>query len=222
MDNQPEKKLKKKISEETLLYRQINFLFINKMWKSVNPQREIKELYDMLGVTRNYYSRVMSGDTYNIPDLTRKWNENGKSGLHVLGLPKEYMMGEKVIEMDYININNWKKYLAVRNDTKNKDHEYILAEFNSLFRKEINALKRVGLNPNSEKTIDMLYYFVVTGDKGGKNAQDVVIRNLIFTLENIPLLRWKECDNELRKNAIDKLKKQLHIATTIQDYENLK
>lgn len=212
---------KQSISKEVLFNRQVNYLLINKLWKFLNPQKEISELYNMLGIKPNYYSRIITADTYNIPNLDTKWKENSINGLHVLGLPKAYMVGNKMIELQGIDLADWEDYISARYDKDNKQRSsWAMDDFNKKLIKAFKELENRGLNGTSQVPIDMLYYFFKTKTKGGGQSKDIEIVNLKKSLTMIQVAHWKACDETLLHEVVTKLRSQLEVAEVIEKYNS--
>ena len=107
---------KKEISDQVRFNRQVNYTIIKSLWKYMHPKSMIEEFYKELNITRNYVSRIVTGNRYNTPDLTRKWQSKTKdgTGLYVLGLDKSYMVGEEMILLDRVNVSEWKDYIKYK------------------------------------------------------------------------------------------------------------
>lgn len=212
---------KQSISKEVLFNRQVNYLLINKLWKFLNPKKEVYELYNMLGIKPNYYSRILTADTYSIPNLDTKWKENSINGLHVLGLPKAYMVGNKMIGIKGIDVEEWEEYIKARyNKDKNQNSSWRMDDFNKKLTKVFEKLEDKGLNGTSQVPIDMLYYFFKTRTKGGGQSKDIEIVNLKKSLTMIQAAHWKACDETLLHEVVTKLRIQLEVAEVIEKYNS--
>lgn len=223
-ENKPKKEKEsneESIPENVLFNRQVNYLLISKLWKFLNPRTAVSQLYNMLGIKPNYYSRIITADTYNIPNLDTKWKENSPNGLHVLGLPKEYMVGNKMIEIEGIDVGDWEDYISARYDKENKQQRtWVMDDFNKKLIKAFKKLDYGGLNGTSRNPIDMLYYFFKTNTKGGGQSKDIEIVNLKKSLKMVQTAHWKECDRKLLQQVIEIMRNQLEIAEVIEKYNS--
>lgn len=217
-----------KITSQERFYRQVNYTIIKSLWKYVHPQNKIEELYQKLNVTRNYMSRIVTGNTYNTPDLNRKWQSrtNDGAGLYVLGLPKPYMLGEEMITIDGVKQSDWEEFIKNKYEkvggTKD-EREIARYKFYKKLHMSFDSLRAGGVRQTSDRAIDILYYYMVNGHaKSEQDTKDLQIKELLQAMKQVRAHHWKSCEDSLLEESIENLKNQLNMARAVSDYKNMK
>lgn len=95
------------MDKEILFNRRVNYLIIERLWKY--KKKDIEDLYALLKINKNMYTRIRKASAYSVVNLEKLWNQK-ESGLKKLGLSKEIMTGEKMIEIEGIKRKHWKEY----------------------------------------------------------------------------------------------------------------
>lgn len=199
-------------TEEIRKTRSINFTIIKEFWKFINP-KEVNELYALLDLKRNYYSRIINLDE-EIGNLANKWKkkkcdeETGELkevGLFVLGLPEEYLYGYRMIEIEGMSAKDY----VYGND---------IESFKIIFDK----MKQSGVNVRSTHVIDRIHYFCVHKEMNlyeiDKDYEITELNNQLARLENH---MWKNCDIELLGQTIEIMENKLREAKITFDYRNM-
>lgn len=215
-----------KITSQERFCRQVNYTIIKSLWKYMHPQNKIEELYQKLNVTRNYMSRIVTGNTYNTPDLNRKWQSrtNDGVGLHVLGLSKPYMLGEKMITIDGVELSDWQKFIKHKyEESKGITNANIRSDFYKKLHISFGSLRAGGVRQTSDRAIDILYYYMVNGHaKSEQDTKDLQIKELLQAMKQVRAHHWKSCEDSLLEESIENLKNQLNMARAVSDYKNMK
>lgn len=211
---------------QTALNLQINYFIISKLWdyenlKKIPEKRENKEVfYNLIGLSRNVYSRIICQDTLQPVNLNNRWEHIKSNNLTRLGLSKEIMTGKEQIVLEGISRDEWQKYFNIRRD-KNDKSSY-RTSFLTLFDKELKKeFEKLRIDRRAVKPIDRLYYFIRTGTAIDDQITDFEIKELLHGLDLVQTLHWKDCDPLLRQEAIHKMAEQLKKATTIHEYQQL-
>ncbi|HBI62813.1 MAG TPA: hypothetical protein DDY31_16670 [Lachnospiraceae bacterium] len=214
-----------KISSQERFNRQVNYTIIKSLWKYMRPKDKIEELYQELNITRNYMSTIVTGNTYNTPDLNRKWQSrtNDGVGLHVLGLPKPYMLGEEMISINGLELSDWQNFFKYRYDEPKKaDGFYIRQDFYKKLHRAFAALRAGGPRVTSNEPIDLLYYYIVTKHANlEQDRTDLEIKELVQAMDQIKARHWKECKDSLLKKSIEELERQLKMARAVFEYKKM-
>ncbi len=205
---------------EVLFNRQVNYLIIEKLWKYNG--KSIYELYNLLGITQNTYSRIRTADQYHKVNLDKEWDKKG-SGLQKLGLSKEIMTGKKMIEIDGIEKKDWEEYWQCRNMKKEDDKANVKSNNMAYFMEKLRkALKKLSMKETIREDIDRLYYFVIHGRPVDQGVRDIEMQDLKTSLNRIDIQKIKVCNNELREEICKLLKERYDQVNTVIQYYNLK
>ncbi len=214
-----------KISSQERFNRQVNYTIIKSLWKYMHPQDKIEELYQELNITRNYMSRIVTGNTYNTPDLNRKWQSrtNDGAGLYVLGLPKPYMLGEEMIPISGLEVSDWQSFFRYRyKEPKKVEGFSVKQNFNKKLYKAFATLRAGGPRVTSNEPIDLLYYYVVMGHANlEQDRTDLEIKELVQAMGQVKPRHWKECEDSLLRKSILELESQLKMARAVFEYREI-
>ena len=214
-----------KISSQERFNRQVNYTIIKSLWKYMHPQDKIEELYQELNITRNYMSRIVTGNTYNTPDLNRKWQSrtNDGAGLYVLGLPKPYMLGEEMIPISGLEVSDWQSFFRYRyKEPKKVEGFSVKQNFNKKLYKEFATLRAGGPRVTSNEPIDLLYYYVVMGHANlEQDRTDLEIKELVQAMGQVKPRHWKVCEDSLLRKSILELESQLKMARAVFEYREI-
>lgn len=211
--------MKKEVSAEMLFNRQVNYCIIEKLWELHNKGVDKTELYKLLGISDNVYSRIRKADSYYIVDLERYWDRKD-CNLKVLGLSKEVMTGMAMIEIAGIGKSDWEEYFNVRyGEEKNSSYRNsIMLNMNRKLKKAFNGLR---VDKNCKSEIGKLLYYCVHGRAVDLDIEDIEIRDLIDCLKNVTTEKMKVCDITLRKEVYDLLLEKAKQLEIIINYDNL-
>ena len=216
---------KKEISDQVRFNRQVNYKKIKSLWKYMHPKSMIEEFYKELNITRNYVSRIVTGNRYNTPDLTRKWQSKTKdgTGLYVLGLDKSYMVGEEMILLDRVKVSEWKDYIKYKyEEPKGAKSKYARQDFHERLWESFRFLKAGGVRETSDRAIDILYYYMVNGHaRLEQDTKDIEIKELIQAMEHVKASDWKSCEDSLLRKSIKELEHQLKMARAVLNYKEM-
>ena len=205
--------------KEILFNRRVNYLIIEKLWISVKGKGFITDLHTLLKIDKNMYTRIRKANTYNVVNLERLWNQKD-SGIKKLGLSKEIMTGEKMIEIEGIERKDWEEYWKYRDMEKTKDPVRInnMQYFNNKLN---SALKKLSPNEPNKRDIDRLYYFIIYGRPADSGIQDIEMQDLKTSLNRIDIQKIKVCDNKLREEICMLLKERYEQINTVIQYNKL-
>lgn len=210
----------RKIEQEVLFNRQVNYLIIEKFWEYHNKGADKKEFYELLDINKNAYTRIRTADDYNYVDLEKKW-EKKESRLRKLGLSKEIMTGLKRIETDGISLKDWKEYIHYRYEDK-KESERRINAMQTLNRNLKKLFDGLEVDKKTTDDIGKLYYFIIYGRAVILDIPDAEMTDLMDSLEKVTVEKMKVCDKELRQKVYEVLEKKYEQLRIITDYEKLK
>lgn len=210
----------RKISEEILFNRQINYLLIEKMWEYHNKGVDKQDLYELLDIDKNSYSRIRTADTYNCVDLERRW-EKKNSKLRKLGLSKEIMTGINPIKTGSITLADWREYINYRyvDTEQSAKRTSAMQMFNRNLKTLFDGLE---IDKKTTSDIEILYYFIIYGRAVVLDIPDAEMVDLRDSLKNVTIEKMKVCDKELRKEVYKALKEKYRQLDIIINYEKLK
>lgn len=211
--------MKEKLPQEILFNRQVNYLIIEKMWEYMNKGKDKQELYNLLGLNKNVYSRIRKADNYNIVNLEKRW-ENKNSKLRNLGLSKEIMTGRERIEVDGITEEDWRNYLKYRYEDKEMD-SYRTSAMQEVNKKLKEAFARLQADKKDKRDIGKLFYYFKYGRAVTLDVQDAEMIDLRDSLNHVSFENMKECDRALQKEVYDILKEKFRQLDIIIQYEQL-
>lgn len=205
------------MDKEILFNRQVNYLIIEKLWKY--KHKNIDDLYTLLGINANIYSRIRKPNEYNTVNLENYWKRK-ESGLKKLGLSEEIMTGKKMIEINDIKKEEWEEYLKCRYGEKTEiGRNSNMASFD---RKIKNAFGKLSVNESVKEDIDRLYFFVTYDRPVDLGIRDSEMRDLVTSLKRINIQKIKVCDSELREEVCGLLKERYEQVNAVIQYNNLK
>lgn len=211
--------MKEKISAEVLFNRQVNYMIIEKMWRYLNKEDEIQELYDLLDINKNAYSRIRKAETFQYVDLDKRWDKRN-STISSMGLSKEIMTGKEMMKIEGITKEDWEKYIHYR--YKDKKKTALRASDMQTFNRKLNAVfASLTVNSKDRRDVSKLYYFFKYRRSVDADMPDREMADLKDSLTRVDIGNMKACDMELRKEVYELLKEkyeQLHI---IIQYSNL-
>jgi len=214
-----------KPDEDTILFNcQVNYYIINGIWKYVqrqaggNNQPGVKDLYKKIGLTGRIYSGILTEKNIN---LERKWNS-----LKVMNVPKEYMMGEKMIPLKGIEEKEWRTYFEYK-DKKHRGEKLPAEEemerqgkmrnFRAIFNASIRTL-----TGETEEPADLIYFYCKENrPKTMKVSIEVKAKKLIELLNELTAPDWVKCSDEIRKEVLGHLKKQYEMVKIIEQYNKI-
>lgn len=206
-------------SEEILFNRQVNYMTIERVWKIIQKDKGISELYELLGLNQNVYSRIRQADEYNYVDLESRWGYK-TSRLQVIGLSKEIMIGLKMIEIPDIEKSDWEDYIGIRYEEEhNKSRSSDMAYYN---RKINSALEKIKADKLDKSDIGKLVYFCTYLEK---SDDGVVTDKEMYDLKNclsvITNEKMKQCKSELRIEVFSMLEDIYNRMDIIIKYDAL-
>lgn len=206
-------------SEEILFNRQVNYMTIERVWKIIQKDKGISELYELLGLNQNVYSRIRQADEYNYVDLESRWGYK-TSRLQVIGLSKEIMIGLKMIEIPDIEKRDWEEYIDTRyglgSETNRNSN---MAYYN---RKINNAIKKIEADKMDKSDIGKLVYFCTYLTKSDNKAMpDKEMNDLKNSLECVTIEKIKQCNAELREEVLSMMEDIYNKMSIIVKYSKL-
>ena len=212
-------RVKEKLPQEILFNRQVNYIIIEKMWEYMNKGKDKQELYNLLDLNKNVYSRIRKADNYNCVNLEKRW-ENKNSKLRNIGLSKEIMTGQNQIKVDGIKEEDWENYLKYRYGDKGMDN-YRTSAMQQVNKKLKEAFARLQADKKDKRDIGKLFYYFKYGRAVTLDVQDVEMIDLRDSLNHVSLENMKECDRALQKEVYDILKEKFRQLDIIIQYEQL-
>lgn len=211
--------MKEKLSKEILFNRQVNYLIIEKMWEYLNRGKDKQELYKLLGLNKNIYSRIRTADTYNCVNLEKRW-ESKNSKLRKVGLSKEIMTGQEQVEVEGIVQVEWEEYLRFRYvDIEPSSYRTSVMQLMNKKLKEIFA--GLEADKKDKRDIGKLFYFFKYGRAVTLDMPDAEMVDLRDSLNHVSIENMKVCDRTLRKEVYDILEEKLKQLDIIIQYEQL-
>lgn len=204
------------MDKEILFNRQVNYLIIEKLWKY--KHKNIDDLYTLLGINANIYSRIRKPNEYNTVNLENYWNRK-ENRLNKLGLSEEIMTGKKMMEINGIKKEDWEEYLQYRyGEKKEKNRNSQMVSFD---RKIKEAFGKLSVNESIKGDIDRLYFFVTYDRPVDSGTRDIEMQDLLTSLNRIDIQKVKVCDKELREEVRNKLKEWYEQVNVVVQYSNL-
>lgn len=211
--------MKVKLPKEVLFNRQVNYLIIEKMWEYLNKDKDKQELYKLVGINKNVYSRIRTADTYNCVNLENRW-ESKNSKLRKLGLSKEIMTGQKQIEVEGITQAEWEEYLRFRYvDVEPSSYRTSVMQLTNKKLKETFA--GLEADKKDKRDIGKLFYFFKYGRAVTLDMPDAEMVDLRDSLNHVSVENMKVCDKALRQEVYDILKEKFRQLDIIMQYEQL-
>lgn len=200
----------------------VNFYLLNRIWKwEYGHRKSVTDLYDLLNIDKNWYSRIQKGGITERRTLNNKWNNNIK----ILGDSlKDYMLGKKMVECSAggkrIEKRDWEDlfdYIDDEGGARKEAKRVRWADINSDLEK-VMRIRKSDLNT----PIGKMYYFC-------KNLRSVDDDPLTYSrildlereLSGLRASDWKKAPVEVQKHVRDLLSKQYEIVDTIIKYDNL-
>lgn len=227
---------REKPSTEVLFNRQVNYMIIEKMWKYIHKKEDIQNLYELLDIDKNAYSRIRNADTFQGVDLEKRWNKKD-SRISATGLSKEIMTGKDMIEIEGVTREEWKQYLDYRYDESKKvkrhsaDSNYsddekrkisIRTSSMQYFNKKLNTVfENLTANKRDKRDIAKLYYFFKYGRSVDLDMPDREMVDLKDSLNQVDVEKMKLCDMELKKEVYALLKEKYEQLRIIVEYNSL-
>ncbi len=213
------------ITKDILFNRQVNYFIIEKMWKYLNKDKDKQELYDLLDINKNMYTRIRTADTYNTVNLEGRW-ERKNSPLQKLGLSKEIMTGLEMIEIEGIAKSEWEEYIRYRYvdtaDTLDDKEVGRRTSAMQLLNRKLNETF-VGLvaDKRDKRDIGKLFYFFTYGRAVTLDMPDAEMVDLRNSLKHVNIENMKVCDKDLRKEVYESLREKYRQLDIIIKYEAL-
>lgn len=206
-------------NKKILFNRQVNYMTIERVWKIKQKDKGISELYELLGLNQNVYSRIRQADEYNYVDLESRWGYK-TSRLQVIGLSKEIMIGLKMIEIPDIEKRDWEEYIDTRyglgSETNRNSN---MAYYN---RKINNAIKKIEADKMDKSDIGKLVYFCTYLTKSDNKAMpDKEMNDLKSSLECVTIEKIKQCNAELREEVLSMMEDIYNKISIIVKYSKL-
>lgn len=97
-----------------VLNRQINYTITRRLWKyiksSVESENPKDDLYKVFPFTRNAYTLLVPGNTYQTPKI----NKTRRRKLEETGISVEVFTGEVVLTLTNITRDEWDTYFKCR------------------------------------------------------------------------------------------------------------
>lgn len=233
MDNTDQKLMKEEesIKSEKAINRQINYIILESLWRYLNKDAPKQELYDLLGLTKNAYSIIRTGkpkDRYTNLAKRADWkqeydtgeesSDSAKGHLLRLGLSKEVMTGEELIEVNGITREDWENYIRLRYETGSDTSER-QKTIRDMRRKMYRAFSKLQVEKKNRKPIDIAYFYFKCGYAPSDNIKDAELRELQELLKKIKPEMIRVCDSELRKALFDEMKEKCQWLDIMLQYE---
>jgi len=213
------------VSEDTRVFnRRVNFFILNRIWLSIYGKKgkSVEDLYDEIGITRNLYSKILSGYDYSGKKLDQKWN----TVMSIMGDRLERVMkGYERVELGEITEQDWKDYFSARYNELEGDkglskseRRYRMNGFNGTLNKELGKLHGMTNSP-----ADLMYYFCKYGQaKEVERSPYFRVAELKNLLPNLTFEQWLSAPPSLRKELLLLLRKQVDMVNTIEAYQHYK
>ncbi len=206
--------------------RQVNYVIIENLWeylkKDIHKEAIDIGLYAKLGLNKNSYSKIRTKEPFN---LKRKWEK-----LKELGVEKEYMLGEKMIEIEGISQKDWENYFYYRyeyelevNNTEKRglteeEKKNKFGELKKMKGKLEQSFRKLRPSKKDESAIGKLYYYFYY-DK--VDIPDEEMHCLYDSLKDINVDKIKKCDKELRRMIYKEIEEKSKWLRTIIEYDDL-
>lgn len=198
---------------------QVNYIIIEKLWKYMHPHEDIQNLYELLDINKNAYSRIRTAKEYQRVNLENRWNRKN-SPISSMGLSKEIMTGQAMMEIDGITSEDWEEYIGYRYAEKKEDYERSSSMQN--FNKKLNEVfKKLTANRRNHRDINKLYYFFTHGKSVDADIDDIDMLDLKDSLNHVNVEKMKLCDMALKKEVCRLLKEKYEQLSTIVSYQEL-
>lgn len=213
------------ITKDVLFNRQVNYFIIEKIWKYLNKDKDKQELYDLLDINKNMYTRIRTADTYNTVNLEGRW-EHKNSPLQKLGLSKEIMTGLEMIEIEGIAKSEWEEYIRYRYVDKadtldDKEVGRRTSAMQLLNRKLNETFAGLVADKRDKRDIGKLFYFFTYGRAVTLDMPDAEMVDLRNSLKHVNIENMKVCDEDLRKEVYESLREKYRQLDIIIKYEAL-
>lgn len=206
---------------------QVNYIIIEKLWKYMHPHEDIQNLYELLDINKNAYSRIRTAKEYQRVNLENRWNRKN-SPISSMGLSKEIMTGQVMMEIDGIKWEEWDKYIRYRyeekeeEDKKGKEDKKKRIRYMQNFNRKLHEVFReLTINKSDKRDIAKLFYFFTYGRAVNADIDDIEMLELKDSLNNVNVEKMKICDMELKKEVCRLLREKYKQLNIIVGYQEL-
>lgn len=171
------------IKPEMILNRQINYLIIKETWCVLNGPKTQLDLYGELNMSRQLYSRIMTGQCDTQLDAQAKYcSEN-------TGVDIGIFRGKKIISIDGIGYDSWENFFGyMYSDKKSKDYQSFMKKLRyqislaaQIVQKQGDAI--LGIDEN----LRLLILFSKYGSKQDVLNNYTRLNNIIRAMESIDI-----------------------------------
>lgn len=203
--------------------RQINYTIIRRLWKfikgsveSIHPQ---DNLYDVLPFTRNAYTLLVTGSTYQTPNI----NQTRKRKLEETGVSIEVFTGDVVLTLTSITREEWALYFKYRYPDGNFQFEEFqkndaLRNMNTRLLSEFQSIQKY----QHDSDIFKLYYYICNGKKYDGDEARYVLEDCIDIFSRLSFEQW-DLLNEIQLEKYEEIiEKQLNMVKTLHSYKKYK
>lgn len=200
--------------DEELTIRQINYTIIKMLWHLREDGSPMERFYELVNISRNRYSSIVTKDQSRTPKLKAVANELSKKSK----VAEKYYLGKEMFYID-ISYEEWEKYFdGVYGEQRNNVNIKRQCED---FRKKIqNSLKKVqnlGMDYPDFDLYKAYCYYV--NDKAIEDTDiEVKINRIEKEFNKIQFADLEKLDIKLLNKHIKLLQKQLDMARTLHQY----
>lgn len=215
--NQPE-------TNDILLNAQINYYCMRGIYKPATSKKNLDEFYKAVRLNPEKFRALLSGGEESIPKSNNFTNKLSKdTGIHL-----DVFMGKKKMTMPIdLDIQKWREFFILKKLTdKNKEIDKYLIEVGKRLETQYSNLQienKISRLENAEVTDGFKwYYFLRTGShyQPAKIA-DIRTKELKNALKLMEVGFWKDCQDDIRKECIEGMQKQLKAASVAHDYNSI-
>jgi len=215
-----------------VLNRQINYTIIRKLWKyikgSVESENQKDNLYTVFPFTRNAYTLLVSGNTYQTPKI----NKTRRRKLEETGVSVAVFTGEVMLTLTSITRDEWDIYFKCRypdpeskdsnTDSKQKYKSYnkddTLREMNNRLLNEFKSIKKY----QHDSDIFKLYYYICNGIKYDGDESKYILLDCLEVFSTLTFNQWDLLDATQLKTCETFIEKQLKMVKTLHAYKEYK
>ena len=217
---------KKKLSEDVILNRRINYTIIKILWSLREDQAKISQFHEYIGIKRDRYRCIIMPNKSRTPRL--KGITQGLSSKS--DISQAIFVGERAFSITGIEKAEWSKYFSLIDvflrDTKQKDSvgfkgakEYKIKHEN----KVIEKIKEDVTKLNVDKNLYNAYqYFTKSDLLNNPIGEAEKIKKLIEGMQREKVDQLEQLTTDVLTEYRDELKKQLYMVSTLCEYRNLK
>lgn len=206
-----------------ILNRQINYTIIRRLWKyikgTVDSNYPQDNLYNVLPFTRNAYTLLVTGSTYQTPNI----NKTRKRKLEETGVSLEVFTGDVVLTLTSITREEWALYFKYKYPDDNFQYKEsakddALRELNNRLLNEFKSIKTY----QHDSDIFKLHYYICNGKKYDGDEARYVLKDCMELFAGLSFDQWNLLNDTQLEKCEEIIEQQLKMVKTLHAYKKYK